>query len=229
MGNRRGKGFQSIGDPGHRTRNAAIDGPRASDADQALADADQTVAHADQIVSGLDQSGSDSDQAASEIDQRASDRDQASADRQQAASSGLTAAETNEYETSRLERKADSATRDRNRFKRRRTSRDRDDAADERDRIGGARDEDSHERDGRAADDRSSSRGDVPSLANGEMTEAAGAKYRGLLEAAPDAMVVVNPEGEIVLLNLQAEKQFGYHRDELVGQRVTNIIPDGFA
>jgi PAS domain S-box-containing protein len=55
------------------------------------------------------------------------------------------------------------------------------------------------------------------------------ARYRGLLEAAPDAMVVVNDRGEIVLLNLQAEKQFGYRRDELVGQVVTNIIPDGFA
>jgi PAS domain S-box-containing protein len=52
-----------------------------------------------------------------------------------------------------------------------------------------------------------------------------GAKYRALLEAAPDAMVGVNQAGEIVLLNLQAEKQFGYHRDELVGQKVTNIIP----
>src|SRR6476646_3235908 len=56
-----------------------------------------------------------------------------------------------------------------------------------------------------------------------------GAKYRGLLEAAPDAMVVVNQVGEIVLLNLQAEKQFGYRRDELVGQKVKNIIPEGFA
>jgi len=56
-----------------------------------------------------------------------------------------------------------------------------------------------------------------------------GAKYRGLLEAAPDAMVVVNQGGEIVLLNVQAEKQFGYRRDELVGQRVKNIIPEGFA
>src|SRR6202521_5358302 len=54
-------------------------------------------------------------------------------------------------------------------------------------------------------------------------------RYRGLLEAAPDAMVVVNQDGEIVLLNLQAEKQFGYHRDELVGQQVKNIIPEGFA
>src|SRR6202051_4476404 len=56
-----------------------------------------------------------------------------------------------------------------------------------------------------------------------------GEKYRGLLEAAPDAMVVVNQSGEIVLLNLQAEKQFGYRRDELVGQKVKNIIPEGFA
>ena len=54
-------------------------------------------------------------------------------------------------------------------------------------------------------------------------------RYRGLLEAAPDAMVVVNQGGEIVLLNVQAEKQFGYHRDELLGQKVTNIIPVGFA
>jgi PAS domain S-box-containing protein len=54
-------------------------------------------------------------------------------------------------------------------------------------------------------------------------------RYRGLLEAAPDAMVVVDPAGEIVLLNVQAEKQFGYHRDELVGQKVKNIIPQGFA
>ena len=55
------------------------------------------------------------------------------------------------------------------------------------------------------------------------------ARYRGLLEAAPDGMVVVNQGGEIVLLNAQAEKQFGYHRDELLGQKVTNIIPEGFA
>ena len=54
-------------------------------------------------------------------------------------------------------------------------------------------------------------------------------RYRGLLEAAPDAMVVVNQAGEIVLVNVQAEKQFGYRRDELLGQRVTNIIPEGFA
>jgi PAS domain S-box-containing protein len=55
------------------------------------------------------------------------------------------------------------------------------------------------------------------------------ARYRGLLEAAPDAVVVVNQDGEIVLLNLQAEKHFGYQRDELIGQNVKNIIPKDFA
>jgi len=54
-------------------------------------------------------------------------------------------------------------------------------------------------------------------------------RFRGLLEAAPDAMVVVNQSGEIVLLNVQAEKQFGYRREELLGQKVKNIIPEGFA
>ena len=62
-----------------------------------------------------------------------------------------------------------------------------------------------------------------------EHVEQMEARYRGLLEAAPDGMVVVNPLGEIVLLNAQAEKQFGYKRDELLGQNVTTIIPKGFA
>ncbi len=42
-------------------------------------------------------------------------------------------------------------------------------------------------------------------------------------------MVVVKQNGEIVLLNLQAETQFGYLRDELIGQPVTTVIPDGFS
>jgi PAS domain S-box-containing protein len=54
-------------------------------------------------------------------------------------------------------------------------------------------------------------------------------RYRGLLEAAPDAMALVNQAGQIVLVNLQAEKQFGYRRDQLVGQQVQIIIPEGFA
>ena len=64
-----------------------------------------------------------------------------------------------------------------------------------------------------------------------DLTERANseARYKGLLEAAPDAMVVVNEASEIVLLNGQAEKQFDYSRDELVGKNVKSIIPDGFA
>ena len=65
--------------------------------------------------------------------------------------------------------------------------------------------------------------------ADEELMKRAEQRYRGLLEAAPDAMVVVNPTGEIILLNVQAEKQFGYSRDELVGRQVTDIIPTGFA
>ena len=42
-------------------------------------------------------------------------------------------------------------------------------------------------------------------------------------------MVVVNPSGEIVLLNDQAEKQFGHLRGELRGQKVEGIIPQGLA
>jgi len=49
------------------------------------------------------------------------------------------------------------------------------------------------------------------------------------LEAAPDAMVVINHREEIVLSNLQAEKQFGYRSDELLKQQVKHIIPEGLA
>jgi PAS domain S-box-containing protein len=52
-------------------------------------------------------------------------------------------------------------------------------------------------------------------------------RHRGLLEAAPDAMVLVNQDREIVLVNLEAEKEFGYPRDEFVGQKVESILSEG--
>ena len=52
-------------------------------------------------------------------------------------------------------------------------------------------------------------------------------RFRGLLESAPDAIVVVDDQGVIALVNAQTERMFGYDRDELLGQRVEMLVPDG--
>jgi PAS domain S-box-containing protein len=61
-----------------------------------------------------------------------------------------------------------------------------------------------------------------------EMREArtAEAKFRGLLEAAPDPIVIVDRAGHIVLANSQAERAFGYAKGEMLGARVEMLLPD---
>lgn len=51
-------------------------------------------------------------------------------------------------------------------------------------------------------------------------------RFRGLLEAAPDAMIIIDPKGRIVLANGQAELLFGYAREELLGAPIETLVPE---
>jgi PAS domain S-box-containing protein len=70
---------------------------------------------------------------------------------------------------------------------------------------------------------------DVPhaGLASPERAES-GSVFRSLVESAPDAMVIINDRGKIVLVNSQTEKMFGYSRGEMIGKPVELLVPDRF-
>jgi PAS domain S-box-containing protein len=53
-------------------------------------------------------------------------------------------------------------------------------------------------------------------------------RYRELLDAAPDAMIVVSSEGIITFANVETERVFGYKREELIGQSLDVLLPDRF-
>jgi PAS domain S-box-containing protein len=56
---------------------------------------------------------------------------------------------------------------------------------------------------------------------------AAEQQFRGLMESAPDAMVIVDEQARIVLINARAEELFGYTGDELIGRPVELLLPRG--
>ena len=58
-----------------------------------------------------------------------------------------------------------------------------------------------------------------------EQVKASEARFRELLESAPDAMVIADAGGEIILVNRQTEVMFGYDRGQLIGQPVETLIP----
>ncbi len=72
------------------------------------------------------------------------------------------------------------------------------------------------------------SKTDITALKHLEVVRASEERFRSLLESAPDAMVIVDSDGQIVLVNEQTERMFGYRRAELLGQPVELLMPERF-
>ncbi|HEY7319540.1 MAG TPA: ABC transporter substrate binding protein, partial [Candidatus Binatia bacterium] len=53
-------------------------------------------------------------------------------------------------------------------------------------------------------------------------------KFQSAIEASPNAILMVDDQGRIFLVNAQAERLFGYSRDELLGQSVETLVPERF-
>jgi protein-histidine pros-kinase len=67
---------------------------------------------------------------------------------------------------------------------------------------------------------------DVTALRRLRDLQASETRFRSLLDAAPDAIVIVDQRGRILIVNQQTEQLFGYGRAELIGQPVEVLIPD---
>jgi len=68
----------------------------------------------------------------------------------------------------------------------------------------------------------------VPKLKQLKTAEDQVTRFRAILEAAPDSMIIVGKDGKIILVNAQTLVLFGYQREELIGQRIEILIPERF-
>jgi PAS domain S-box-containing protein len=65
-------------------------------------------------------------------------------------------------------------------------------------------------------------------VATDQFEGSADLKFHRLLESTPDAIIIAGPGGRITLVNAQAERLFGYGRDEMIGQQVELLIPERY-